>query len=184
MKLIVGLGNPGKKHSQTRHNIGFAVVDRLAVYCRVQLRRLFYPRAWIGKANFGNDSCLLVKPCTYMNNSGSLVAGFLTKHKIAWDELLVIYDDADLNLGVIRLRKAGSAGGHKGMASVIRAAGQEEISRLRLGIGKPPENELADYVLKEFLPEEKPQVERVIAKAAEMSTAWIEKKEEKTITVH
>lgn len=181
MKVIVGLGNPGKKYSENRHNIGFKVVDRLAAENRLRLRKSLSQKAWLGEFNSESNLFLLAKPISFMNNSGSSVARILARHKVSSQNLLVIYDDADLDLGLMRLRSGGSSAGHKGIASVLEVLGRKDISRLRVGIGRFKQGDLADYVLSDFSRSEKERLDMVISRAAIASLEWFQEGKEKTI---
>ncbi|HEY9465777.1 MAG TPA: aminoacyl-tRNA hydrolase [Vicinamibacterales bacterium] len=169
MKLIVGLGNPGREYRDTRHNVGFLVVDELA-------RR--YGIDWaagpsqiaetlIGK-RFGAEPLMLAKPLTYMNNSGDSVAGLVRYFNVAHDELLVVVDEAALPFGKLRARARGSAGGHNGLKSIIERLGTTEFSRLRLGVGRGDgRRDLADHVLARFERSEQAELESLITRAAD-----------------
>ncbi|OPY58860.1 MAG: Peptidyl-tRNA hydrolase [Pelotomaculum sp. PtaU1.Bin035] len=151
MKIIVGLGNPGREYAATRHNIGFMVIDRLAVALGVTIKKKMF-MAMVGQSLINGEKVLLVKPQTYMNLSGGAVGALLKWYKITASDLLVVYDDMDLEPGKLRLRPRGGAGGHKGMQSIIQVIGTENFPRLRVGIGRPPESdfETVDYVLGSF----------------------------------
>lgn len=136
MKLIVGLGNPGRKYEHTPHNVGFEVVDTLALRCDCALRRSFRFPARMARTILEEQKALLVKPSTYMNRSGSVVAELVRKLGISPSDLLVILDDADLPLGRLRMRVGGGSGGHKGLGSILEHLGQDQFARLRLGIGR------------------------------------------------
>ncbi len=187
MKIIVGLGNPGKNYSENRHNIGFKVIDRLARQAGAgygfRLKRSIRQKAWLGQIRKEQDSFLLVKPRTYMNRSGLCVNKVLAKHKVSLDDLLIIYDDADLELGTLRIKKSGSSGGHRGIGSIIDILGREEISRLKVGIGRPPKGGLTDYVLTNFSLREKEKLDLVLSEAAKLSLNWFEEKKEKTVKI-
>jgi PTH1 family peptidyl-tRNA hydrolase len=169
VKLIVGLGNPGREYRDTRHNVGFLVVDELA-------RR--YGIDWaagpsqivetlIGK-RFGAEPLMLAKPLTYMNNSGDSVAGLVRYFNVAHDELLVVVDEAALPFGKLRARARGSAGGHNGLKSIIERLGTTEFSRLRLGVGRGDgRRDLADHVLARFERSEQAELESLITRAAD-----------------
>ena len=173
MKLIVGLGNPGKTYARNRHNVGFQCLNYFARLHSIAFdHRQCQTRAGIGKAR--GEKLLLAKPRTFVNLSGKSVACLLHKHNMPLSDLLVIYDDLDLPLGKIRLRQAGSSGGHKGMNSIISALGSEDFSRIRVGIGRPQvegqslsEDAIVSYVLSDFSPEEEAIVEPVIVKVSE-----------------
>jgi len=162
LKLIVGLGNPGKKYESTRHNIGFMVVDYL-VGPTIKFQRhksLFY---YI-KDTIGDEQVFFVKPTTFMNLSGDAVSWLMNYYKIDLDDLLIIYDDLNLEFGKIRLRRAGSAGGHNGMKSIIQKIGSQNFARLKIGIGKPshPAIEISDFVLMPFSKSEKKEIPQIL----------------------
>ncbi len=173
MKLIVGLGNPGRRYEQTRHNIGFQVVAAVS--------RSFGggpPRArFEGHAvdiTIGGEKVLLLCPATYMNLSGGSVQPAKDFYKLDNSDLLVVCDDFHLSLGQLRFRAKGSAGGQKGLADIIRRLGTEDFSRLRFGIGTPPEGyNAADYVLGKFAKSESKEVEHAVGCAAEAVTEWV-----------
>lgn len=137
MKIIVGLGNPGKEYKATRHNVGFMVIDELARRWGIGSWRTKF-QADISEARVDNQKILLVKPQTYMNLSGQAVAPLAAWHKTAPQDVVVIYDDLDLAAGKIRLRTNGSSGGHRGMQSIIEQMGTAVFGRIRVGIGRPP----------------------------------------------
>jgi len=168
VKVIVGLGNPGRKYEDTPHNVGFAVVDVLARKLGCRLRRSFRFAARVGKAVHEGESLFLLKPETYMNRSGAGVAPFVRYRKAERTDLILVVDDAALELGRIRIRARGSSGGHKGLASVLGALGTEEIARVRLGIGRGPQDEsLVKRVLTPFSDAERDRMGGQIAAAAE-----------------
>lgn len=172
MKLIVGLGNPGPAYAWTRHNLGFRVVDRLAEKLGATLTRR-EAHALVGMAPMDGFSLLLAKPQTYMNLSGRAVGELVRRYEIPLEELLVVLDDLDLPLGTIRIRRRGSAGGHRGLSSVIEAFSSSEFPRLRLGIR--PNASIADtvaFVLSPFEPEEEPIVEGMIERAVAAALLW------------
>ena len=148
--LIAGLGNPGREYRENRHNVGFRVVDRLAESLGVKFTRL-ESKALVTKGDYQGRRLVLAKPQTYMNLSGTAVRGVARFYKVPLSNLLVIYDDVDLPLGVLRLRPGGGSAGQKGMASIIESLGTQEFARLRVGIGRPPGRmEAAAYVLQDF----------------------------------
>jgi PTH1 family peptidyl-tRNA hydrolase len=173
MRLIVGLGNPGKAHARNRHNAGFLCLNYFARLHSIPFdRRQCQARVGIGKVR--GEKLLLAKPGTFVNLSGKSVACLVHKHNISLSDLLVIYDDLDLPLGKIRLRQSGSSGGHKGMSSIISALGSEDFPRIRVGIGRPQpekqstsEDAVVSYVLSDFSPEEEAIMKPVVAKVAE-----------------
>lgn len=171
MKIVVGLGNPGRKYSGTRHNIGFMVVEELAKRYPVEKQESKYD-AIIGHIRIDNEKVLLVKPLTYMNLSGKSVQPLVHFYKLELKDLIVIYDDMDLNLGKLRIRESGGTGGHKGMVSITQRLSSQEFPRIRGGIGRP-EYETIDWVLGKFSPEEEPLVKEMIIKAADAVECWV-----------
>ncbi|MGZ5004423.1 MAG: aminoacyl-tRNA hydrolase [Chthoniobacterales bacterium] len=163
IRLVAGLGNPGPEHERTRHNIGFAVLDRLAADAGVTWQREAKWGAYVAKS----DATFLVKPMTYMNRSGEPLAAVAQFYKIEPSEMLIVLDDMALELGRLRLRLEGGTGGHNGLDSIIITLGTDQIARLRIGIGAAPERGAVDYVLGRFFEEEIPVVEKAVARAAE-----------------
>ncbi len=166
IKAVVGLGNPGKKYEKTRHNIGFVVADALAsaLKCKKNLKECCFSFVYDCK----DHDLLIVKPQTYMNNSGIAVKNLIEDYRLKPDEILVIYDDLDLPLGKIRLRKSGSSGGHRGVQSIIENIKTQNFPRLKIGIGRPiSKREVVDYVLSPFSKEESLIVEKVVSVAVE-----------------
>jgi len=148
--LIVGLGNPGREYRENRHNIGFMLIDRLAVELNVRFTRL-QSKALVATANYKEFKIILAKPQTFMNLSGQSVQGLIRFYKLPITNLLVAHDDLDLPPGTIRIRPDGGSSGQKGMESIIERLGTDEFPRLRLGIGRPPGRmEAPDYVLQDF----------------------------------
>ena len=173
MKLIVGLGNPGRIYAHNRHNVGFRCLNYFARLNSIRFDHR-HCRARVGVGKIESEQLLLAKPGTFMNLSGGPVACLVNKHKITLNNLLIIYDDMDLPAGRIRLRKSGSSGGHKGMNSIITALGSEAFSRIRVGIGRPDgveqtmsEDTVVNYVLSDFSPQEETTIKPVITKVAE-----------------
>ncbi len=174
MKLIIGLGNPGKAYAYNRHNVGFRCLNYFAKCHSIKFeRRQCQARVGIGEA--GGKELLLAKPGTFVNLSGRAVDCLVSKYAISLNNLLVIYDDLDLPLGKIRLRAGGGAAGHKGIKSIISALGSENFSRIRVGIGRPQLEGLSDtaedvivsYVLSDFSPQEEAIMKSVIVIVAE-----------------
>lgn len=151
MYLIAGLGNPGRKYDGTKHNMGFDVITELADRYNVPSSGLSM-KAMYGKAVIGGEKAILMKPLTYMNLSGEAIQEYVHYYKIDPEtQLIVIYDDIDLEPGQLRIRKKGSAGGHNGMKNIIQCLGTDRFARIRVGIGAKPEHwDLADYVLAPF----------------------------------
>ncbi len=173
MKLIVGLGNPGKAYIDSRHNIGFLAINALSKRYGITLKRDFSTRSLSGKGNISGVEAILLKPLTFMNLSGIAVKALLKKYKVSIEDLLVICDDLDLELGRIKIRKSGSSGGHRGLASIMDSLGENNFNRLRIGIGRPCEGiEPAEYVLSPFTRKEKTTVNSVIKKACDCIEFW------------
>lgn len=168
MFIIAGLGNPKKEYDNTRHNIGFDMIDAMAEKYRISVRNI-QNRAMTGKGVISGQKVLLVKPLTFMNLSGESIRPLADYYKIAPDtELIVVSDDINLPVGQIRIRKKGSAGGHNGLKNIIAQLGTEEFQRIRIGVGGKPENyDLADYVLGHFTKEEKILMEKAVSMAME-----------------
>lgn len=167
MFVIAGLGNPGLKYAGTRHNVGFGVIDALAEKYRISVD-MGKHKALIGKGVIEGQKVILVKPLTYMNLSGESIREVVAYYKLLPEELLVIYDDINLDVGRLRIREKGSAGGHNGMKNIIACLGSDEFPRIRIGVGdKPSRMDLVDYVLGRFSDEELPDVRDGIARAAE-----------------
>ena len=165
MKLIVGLGNPGKEYRETRHNLGFRVVDEIATRRNLQWRA-DSDRTYA--KNFGNPEFFVMKPLTFMNLSGFAVSRFVEYHRIDLTDLLVVYDEVDLEFGRIRVLPSGSAGTHNGMKSMVEQLGTTEFPRLRIGVGRgDPRRDLADYVLSKFEAEEQAALDGLITRAAD-----------------
>jgi PTH1 family peptidyl-tRNA hydrolase len=169
VKLIVGLGNPGRVYRDTRHNVGFLVVEEIARRHHVTLAAApsQVPDALVAK-QYGPVPVLLAKPLTFMNRSGDAVAGLVRYFDVAPADLLVVLDEAALPFAKLRARARGSAGGHNGLKSIIDRLGTTEIARLRLGVGRgDPRRDLADYVLATFEPAERAELDGFIARAAD-----------------
>jgi PTH1 family peptidyl-tRNA hydrolase len=152
--IIVGLGNPGDKYEKTRHNVGFNVIDLLAKEYSIDVSKLKH-KALIGEGRVGTEKVILVKPMTYMNLSGESVVDICNYYNVDLENVIVIYDDIDLDVGKIRIRKKGSGGTHNGMRSIIKCLGSNEFPRVRVGISKPKNGQdLADFVLSRFAKED------------------------------
>ncbi len=170
--LIVGLGNPGREYRETRHNIGFLLIDKLARSLEVNFSRT-QAKALITDSNYQSNKIILVKPQTYMNKTGHAVHSILKFYKLGTDNLLVVHDDVDLPFGAIRMKPKGGSAGHKGVQSIIDQLGSEDFSRLRLGIGRPPgTKQAADYVLKSFNKEEAEFLDPFLERASEAALAF------------
>ncbi len=168
MYVVCGLGNPGKRYANTRHNLGFITVDRLAEKLGTDVKRVKF-KALVGEARIGvpAEKVILVKPQTYMNLSGESLREVVDFYKIEPDHLIVIYDDLDLDVGRLRIRPHGSAGTHKGMQSVIYQLGFDDFPRIRIGIGDRGNMDIKDYVTGGFTKEEVGPLEDAVDRAVE-----------------
>lgn len=157
--LIVGLGNPGLEYAQTRHNAGFMTLDLLAEREHTEIKRMKF-KSLCGDAVIAGKRCLLMKPTTYMNNSGQAVAEAMQFYKLPIDHIIVVYDDISLEPSRLRIRRKGSDGGHNGIKSIIYLTGEDTFPRIKLGVGKKPRPDynLADWVLSRFTKEELEQL--------------------------
>jgi PTH1 family peptidyl-tRNA hydrolase len=181
VKLIVGLGNPGHKYEKSRHNLGFLCVNRLARDYTIRMNKS-QGKARTGKGKIGGNEVLLARPQTYMNLSGESVKLLLNKTHTGPEELIVIHDDLDLPVGKIRVRFGGGSGGHKGINSIFQETGSRDFYRVRIGIGRPlrfkdkgeiQEDDVIDYVLSNFSPDEKKIIEKSIPLAGEAAVSLI-----------
>lgn len=173
MKVVVGLGNPGDKYRRTRHNVGFDVAAELAKRNGDPTPRTKF-EAEVVEFVLGGEKVVVVRPQTFMNLSGGSVQPLVAFHHVALSDLLVVCDDLNLDVGRLRLRASGTAGGQKGLADIIRRLGSEEIPRLRIGIGRPPPRmDSADYVLGKFHAGEVDSIRDVISRAADAAEIWI-----------
>ncbi|MBR4462043.1 MAG: aminoacyl-tRNA hydrolase [Erysipelotrichaceae bacterium] len=166
MKLIVGLGNPGKQYEKTRHNVGFFVIDELCQKLGVELDKKKC-KAIYGTFMYKGEKIILAKPQTYMNLSGESVQSLMHFYQLSEEDLIVIHDDLDLPVGKLRLRMKGSSGGQKGMGNIITHLHSSDISRIRIGIGNDKQIDTKDYVLSRFHREEIPAIREAVKKAAE-----------------
>lgn len=175
MKIIFGLGNPGKKYEYTKHNVGFLAIDQLANQLGVNsfTSRVSKHNALIIEARFEGKKVLLVKPLTYMNLSGEAIKAVLEWYKVDTEDMVIVYDDLDLPLGKLRLRERGSAGGHNGVKSIIQHLGTEEFKRVRIGIGHPDMIPVIDYVLTTFSKDEKGMIEDSLVKTSKALKDWL-----------
>ena len=171
--VIVGLGNPGSKYEQTRHNVGFMFVDRLAESYNATFVLDKQKEAYIADIYMDGKKHLLVKPVTFMNNSGNAVRKILDYWNIDTSELIVVYDDMDLEVGKIRIRKVGSAGGHNGMKSIVAHIQTQEFKRIRIGIGRSVDN--IEHVLGKFKPSEKSLIEDALTLAPKLIDDYLAK---------
>jgi PTH1 family peptidyl-tRNA hydrolase len=182
--IIIGLGNPGRQYENTHHNVGFDTVDILSGKFGIKIAKLKH-KALIGDGLIQGKRVLLVKPQTYMNLSGESVREVVEWYNIPLKNIIIIYDDVDLPLGRIRIRPKGSSGTHNGMKSIIYQLQSDEFPRIRIGIGKPPENwDMADYVLSRFDAEERKIIDQSISKAAEAAVEIINSGIEKAMNMY
>ncbi|MDX9971852.1 MAG: aminoacyl-tRNA hydrolase [FCB group bacterium] len=182
MKLLVGLGNPGPRYRHTRHNVGFIVLDRVAERLGVKAwREKFHGE--LAEASYGAEKVMLLKPMTYMNLSGTSVAAAAKNRTDDFErDVLAVVDDVNLPLGRLRLRSGGSAGGHNGLKSLAEHLGTQAFSRLRIGVGDTEAGQdLADHVLSKFRPDELPEVEKAVDRAAQAVLSFIERGLERTM---
>ena len=174
MRLVVGLGNPGKKYEQTRHNVGFLVVQALSEYFSRSLKKendLFE----VAHVSEEHTDVILVKPSLFMNESGRAVKAVMDQYRVRAGQCLVVVDDVGLPIGKIRFRKQGSSGGHNGLASVISVLGTKNVPRLRIGIGPylGPSEQLPDFVLAKFPKEDRKEIECALRRAQEACLEWL-----------
>lgn len=174
MKLIVGLGNPGRLYKDSRHNLGFIALKAFARQHKIALKKEKGIPALSGKGRVAGENLVLALPLTFMNLSGTAVKALLKKYKAGPQDLLVICDDLDLVLGSLKIRPQGSSAGHRGMGSVIEALKTEGFSRLRLGIGRPQDRrtDTSGYVLSSFSRQEKEKIKEVIEDTCACLRAW------------
>ncbi|NLJ41616.1 MAG: aminoacyl-tRNA hydrolase [Clostridiales bacterium] len=167
MYIVAGLGNPGIRYADTRHNIGFVVLDMLAERLGIKIKKIKH-KAILGEGIFAGEKVVLAKPQTYMNLSGESILALKNWYKVEDSELIIIYDDIDLDVGVLRIRDSGSAGTHNGMKNIIYLLNSQGFPRVRLGIGGPPQNwDLKDYVLSSFTEEEIPPLKDACQRAVQ-----------------
>lgn len=172
MYIIAGLGNPGTKYKGTRHNVGFETIKALSKqYLPGHARKKFEARILNGR--IAGEEVLLMRPQTFMNNSGIAVRQAADFYKVPADHILIIYDDIALPLGHLRLRKSGSAGGHNGVKSIISHLGTQEFPRIRIGVGAAKGSDLVDYVLGDFSKADRPVIQEAIQRAAEAAVCML-----------
>ena len=175
MHVICGLGNPGRKYENTRHNIGFVAIDRIADKTGIEVNRSKF-RATVGEGMIAGEKVLLAKPETFMNDSGMAVKEIMDFYKLAPEDLIVIYDDFDIKEGTVRIRPFGSAGTHNGMRSIIRLLGSDRFPRIRIGTGKDDmeQRELIGFVLGGFSKDEVKMMEAAVDTAADAAICYVE----------
>ena len=173
MKLVVGLGNPGRKYDGTRHNIGFDVLSLVARQNNAGIGKAKF-QGEVSDINLGGNRAVLLLPHTFMNRSGSSVRAAFDFYKLEHEEVLIVCDDLSLSVGKLRFRAKGSAGGQKGLADILVKVCSQDVPRLRIGIGQTPEGwDTADYVLGRFPADEEDTIKLAIAKAADGVSEWI-----------
>jgi PTH1 family peptidyl-tRNA hydrolase len=181
MQMIVGLGNPGKKYAETRHNVGFKVIDLLGGVLGIEVNKKGFGGK-LGKGEYAGKQVVLLKPQQYMNLSGMPVVEAVGFYKLDLNDVLVVLDDMWLEPGQIRLRAKGAAGGHNGLADVIEKLGTENVSRLRVGIGQAPADGAVDYVLGEPDKKDAELVNQGVQRAKEAAICWLEEGIEAAMT--
>jgi PTH1 family peptidyl-tRNA hydrolase len=180
VRLVVGLGNPGPEYAETRHNLGFKVIEALEEALGIEVKQRKF-NARIGEGRHAGRKVILMKPWTFMNRSGQSVATAVGFYKLDLHDLMVIADDLALEPGTIRVRAQGSAGGHNGLADILEKLGTDEFARCRVGIGQCPSALAADYVLDRPDPQDKPLLNRAILRARDAVLRWLEFGVEKTM---
>jgi len=171
--LLIGLGNPGREYRDTRHNLGFMLIDRLCVRLNARGMKV-QSKAVVTSAMYGDRKLILAKPQTYMNLSGHSAQGLLNFYKLPMENMLVAHDDLDLPFGTIRIRPGGGPGGQRGMASTIEQLGTKDFPRLRIGIGRPPGRmNPTDYVLQNFSREEVKSLSEILDRAADAALTFV-----------
>lgn len=173
MKLIIGLGNPGKEYENTRHNTGFMVLDSLSKKLNVDINQSKFKGLYV-KTKYKGEDVILLKPQTYMNLSGESVRQVMDFFKIAQEDILVVYDDLDMPVGKLRLRQNGSAGGHNGIKNIILHTGSQNFNRIRVGIDRSKVIKVVDYVLAKFTKDEQAYIEEGIDKASDAIIDYLE----------
>lgn len=169
MKMLVGLGNPGRRYKGTRHNVGFRLVDRIAAEQGVKMRRKRFRPYWSASCGIAGETVHLIEPRTYMNRSGNAVKSLMDRNGLDIADLIVVYDDVALEVGQLRLRQKGSAGGHNGLQSVIGMLGIDEFLRIRIGVGRPPDKGgMVDHVLGGFTKAEEKSIEEAMERGLDM----------------
>ena len=169
IRLIVGLGNPGREYERTRHNAGYWWVDAIAARKKARWSKESKFSGWVARVEEGGRDFWMLKPATYMNESGRSVSAFLRFHKIGPNEMLVVHDELDLPPGTVRLKKGGGTGGHNGLTDIVDALGEKDFWRLRVGIGHPGHKDLvADYVLHEAKRDEQAAIDPVFDRSLDL----------------
>lgn len=173
--LIVGLGNPGREYRETRHNVGFMMIDRLCTGMGTKIGKV-QSKALMGTGQYAGHKVILAKPQTYMNLSGQSVSGLMRFYKVPATNFLVAYDDLDLPLGTLRMRPSGGSAGQKGIGSIIEQLGTADFARMRIGIGRPPgQMDAAAYVLQKFTSQEQEILDMTLDRAVKAAQVFVER---------
>lgn len=172
MKLIAGLGNPGKQYEKTRHNVGFDLIDAFAKKHQIPLDKSKFNGVY-GMGTIDGEKVILLKPLTYMNLSGESIKPMLDFYKLENKDLVVVYDDLDMPVGKIRLRMKGSAGGHNGIKSIIQHLSTQNFNRIRIGIDRPEHGSITSYVLGKFTDEENDKMTEAITRSVDACEYWL-----------
>lgn len=173
--LLVGLGNPGREYRETRHNVGFMLIDRLCAGMGTRIGKV-QSKALMGTGQYAGHRVILAKPQTYMNLSGQSVSGLMRFYKVPASNFLVAYDDLDLPLGTLRMRPSGGSAGQKGIGSIIEQLGTGDFARMRIGIGRPPgQMDAAAYVLQKFTPQEQEILDLTLDRAVKAAQVFVER---------
>lgn len=184
MYLIVGLGNPGKQYEATRHNVGFIAIDEIARELEIKVDKLKF-KSLIGEGRIGTEKIILAKPQTFMNLSGEAVVELMNYYKVDISNLIVIYDDIDLDSGKVRIRKSGSAGTHNGMRNIIYLLGKQDFPRIRIGVSKPKNGQdLASFVLSKFEKSEQDNIKEAIEISRKAVTETVETNLDKAMNLY
>lgn len=183
MKLIVGLGNPGRNYAHTRHNMGFDTIDKLADSWGVSIEKENFKGLYT-KVKYFDEDVILLKPLTFMNLSGDSIISCMNFFKIDKKDLLVIYDDLDIKPGHLKLKESGSSGGHNGIKSIISNLGSEEFKRIRVGVGRPEFDSVIDYVLKKPSKEEQELIDEAQNNAVEAIKIYLKESFNKAMTLY
>lgn len=182
--IFIGLGNPGKDYAETRHNVGFMAIDRLADHWNVSASRLKH-KSLVGEYRSSAFRAVLVKPQTYMNRSGFAARQFIHFYKTPLSQVMVIFDDLDLPFGTVRIRQSGGSSGQKGVKSIIEQLGTEDFPRMRIGIGRPPGKvDSVDFILDEFKPVERDDLEIILKNCVDAIEVFIHDGIEKAMTLY
>lgn len=182
MWIVVGLGNPGRRYAKTRHNVGFRVIDELAQRCGLSLSER--ETCSIGKGAFGGSAVTLLKPLTFMNRSGLAVRALLRRTGRLPQDMIVVHDDLDIEVGLVRIRRNGSSGGHKGVESIIQETGSREFLRVKVGIGRAGDGAVEDYVLSPFTGVEREAIDGAVREAADAVVLMMTEGVDRAMTLH